>query len=175
MLIDGKCTNDELHFGMPGGSGDNDHEGDESEKHDAIPTTSRWRTAATKLNRFHLATSDVDGYEGEDGDDADADVQEEVLQAHVGSTHNVEDWRYSLFELGTSDVYGYKGEDGDNADADEEAEPSQADDASLQNVEDWGHSTSECEDWTVSVWPAKYENCKANAMAWDVLQAKTIL
>jgi hypothetical protein len=39
--IDINCTNDELHFGMPGGSGDFEDEGDECDKRDAIPTASR--------------------------------------------------------------------------------------------------------------------------------------
>ena len=86
--IDNNCTDDELHFGMPGGSGDFEDEGDES---DAIPTASRRRRPATELERFDLGTSDVDGYEGEDGDDADADKEEEASQAYNGSTQNVED------------------------------------------------------------------------------------
>jgi len=36
--IDNNCMNNELHFGMPGGSGDFEDEGDES---DANPTASR--------------------------------------------------------------------------------------------------------------------------------------
>jgi len=86
--IDNNCTDDELHFGMPGGSGDFEDEGDES---DVIPTASRRRRAATVLERFDLGTSDVDGYEGEDGDDADADEEEEPSQAEDGSRQNVED------------------------------------------------------------------------------------
>jgi len=86
--IDNNCTNDELHFGMPGGSGDFEDEGDES---DAIPTASQRQRAATELERFDLGTSGVDGYEGEDGDDADADEEEEASQAEDGSTQNVED------------------------------------------------------------------------------------
>jgi hypothetical protein len=39
--IDNNCTDDELHFGMPGGSGDFEDEGHESDEHDAIPTASR--------------------------------------------------------------------------------------------------------------------------------------
>jgi hypothetical protein len=39
--IDNNCTDDELHFGMSGGSGDYEEEGDESDEHDAIPTASR--------------------------------------------------------------------------------------------------------------------------------------
>jgi len=38
-----------------------------------------------------LGPSDVDGYEGEDGDDVDADEEEEASQADDGSTQNVED------------------------------------------------------------------------------------
>jgi hypothetical protein len=37
--IDNNCTYDALHFGMLGGSGDYEDEGDESDKRDAIPTT----------------------------------------------------------------------------------------------------------------------------------------
>jgi len=62
--IDNNCMDDELHFGMPGGSGDYEDEGNESNVHDAIPTTSRRRWPATKLERFDLGTSDVNGYEG---------------------------------------------------------------------------------------------------------------
>jgi len=42
---------------------------------------------------FDLVTSDVDGYEGKDGDDADtdADEEEEATQVDDGSTQNVED------------------------------------------------------------------------------------
>jgi hypothetical protein len=76
--MDNICTKDELHFGMPGGSGDFDDEGDES---DGIPTASWRRRAATELERFDLGTSDVHGYEDEDGDDADADEEEEPSQA----------------------------------------------------------------------------------------------
>jgi hypothetical protein len=86
--IDNNCTDDELHFGMPGGSVDFEDERDES---DVIPTASRRRRAVTELERFALGTSDVDGYEGEDGDDADADEEEEASQANDGSTLNVED------------------------------------------------------------------------------------
>jgi len=41
ILIDNNCTDDELHFGMPGGSGDCEVAGDESDDRDAIPTASR--------------------------------------------------------------------------------------------------------------------------------------
>jgi len=50
-----------------------------------------------RMWRTDLGPSDVDGYEGEDGDDADADADEEVeaSQADDGSTQNVEDWGHS--------------------------------------------------------------------------------
>jgi len=38
-----------------------------------------------------LGPSDVDGCEGEDGDDANLDEEEEASQADDGSTQNVED------------------------------------------------------------------------------------
>jgi hypothetical protein len=41
--------------------------------------------------RTELGPSDVDGYECEDGDDADADEVDEALQADDGSMQNVED------------------------------------------------------------------------------------
>ena len=86
--IDNNCTDDELHFGMPGESGDFEDESDES---DAIATARRRRRAATELERFDLGTGHVDGYEGEDGDDADEDEEEEALHADDGATQNVED------------------------------------------------------------------------------------
>jgi len=91
ILIDNNCTDDELHFGMPGGSKDDEDKGDESDVRDAIPTAGWRRRPATELERFDLGTSDVDGYEGEDGDDAYADEEEEASQADDRSTQDVED------------------------------------------------------------------------------------
>ena len=76
--LDNNCTDDKLHFGMPGGSRDFEDEGDES---DGIPTASRRRRAPTELGKFDLGTSDVDGYEGEDGDDEEANEVGQALQA----------------------------------------------------------------------------------------------
>jgi len=91
--IDINCTDDEIHFGMPGSSGDYEDEGDESEDRNAIRTASRRRRPATELESFDLGTSDVDRYEGEDGNDADADADEEEESSQVedGSTEDVED------------------------------------------------------------------------------------
>ena len=80
ILIDNNFTDDELHFGMPGDSGNCEDEGDESDERDAIRTTSRQQPAATELQRFDLGTDHVDGYEGEDGDNPDE--EEEALQAN---------------------------------------------------------------------------------------------
>jgi hypothetical protein len=44
-----------------------------------------------RMWRTDLGPSDVNGYEGEDGDDADADEEEAASQADDGSTQNVED------------------------------------------------------------------------------------
>jgi hypothetical protein len=41
--------------------------------------------------RTDLGPSDVDGYEGEDGDDADVYEEEEASRANDESTQNVED------------------------------------------------------------------------------------
>jgi len=90
--MDNNCTDDELHFGMPGDSGDYKDETDKSDEWNAIPTASRRWQAATELEWFDLATSDVDKYEGEDGDDVDE--QEEALQADDGSTQNAEAWEH---------------------------------------------------------------------------------
>ena len=93
ILIDNNFTDDELHFGMPEGNWDYEDEGDETDDRDDIPTVSRRRRPATELERFDLVTSNVDGYEGKDGDDgdADADKEEEASQVNDGSTQNVED------------------------------------------------------------------------------------
>jgi len=74
--------------GCQGGCGDFAEEGDES---DANTTPSRRQRAATDPERFDLEISHVDRYEGEDGNDADADEEEEASQADDGSTQNVED------------------------------------------------------------------------------------
>jgi hypothetical protein len=97
ILIDNNCTDDDLLFGMPGGSGDFEDEGDERDKRDAIPTASRRRWPPTALERFDLGTSGVDRYEEDDGDDvdADADEEEEASQAYDGSTQNVDDGGHS--------------------------------------------------------------------------------
>jgi hypothetical protein len=59
--IDINCTDEELHFGIPGGSGDYNDEGDESDDRDAISTTSRRRRPAMELERLDLRTSHADG------------------------------------------------------------------------------------------------------------------
>jgi hypothetical protein len=47
----------------------------------------------TEHKKFDLRTSDAEGYEGEDGDnaDVDADEEDEASQAYRGSLPNVED------------------------------------------------------------------------------------
>jgi hypothetical protein len=89
--IDNNCMNEALYFRIPEVSVDFEDEGDESDEHDASSTASRGQWATTDLRRSPLETSDVDGYEGKDGDDADADKEEEPSQADDGSTHNVEE------------------------------------------------------------------------------------
>jgi hypothetical protein len=76
ILIDNNCTDDEPHFGMPGGCKDYNDYGDEIDNRDAIRMASRSRCAATELERFDLGTSDVEGCVGDDDDDADADEEE---------------------------------------------------------------------------------------------------
>jgi len=113
IQIDNNCTDEELHLGMPGGSGDYEAGGDESDDRDAIPTTSWQRQPTTELQRFDLGTSDDDRYEGKDGDgnegengdDADADEEEEASQADDGSTPNAEDWGHCAEECKDWNVY----------------------------------------------------------------------
>jgi len=78
---------------MPQCGRDYDDERDKSEQCYAIPTASWGLLPVTELERFDLETSDIDGYEGKDGEDAaaDADEEEEASQADDGSTQNMED------------------------------------------------------------------------------------
>jgi valyl-tRNA synthetase len=46
-------------------------------------------------SRFDMWTSDVNGYECKDGDNADMDEDEEASQADDESTQNVEDWGHN--------------------------------------------------------------------------------
>ena len=91
--IDNSCMDDELYFGMLGGSREYKDESDEGDERDTIPTTSWQPWAESELERFDLGTSDVHEYEGDDCDyaDADADEEEAVWQDDDGSMQNVED------------------------------------------------------------------------------------
>jgi len=149
IQIANNCTEEELHFVMPGGSGNYKDESVESDERNAIPTANRRRLATPELNWFNLEPMDVDGSEGKDGDNVDANEEEAASEADDGSMQNVQDWGHSRLDLGPSDVDGDECRKGDGADTDEDEEASQADDGSTQNVEDCGHSTWECEDWTV--------------------------
>jgi len=89
--MDNNCTDNNLHFGMPGCSRAYKDEGDESGDRDTIFTASRRQWALTELERFDLGTSEVDRYTGDNSDNRDVDEQEEALQTDDGSTQNVED------------------------------------------------------------------------------------
>jgi hypothetical protein len=91
--IDNNCTNGKLCFGMPGGSGDHEDDGNESDERNAFPTASQRRRPTIDLERFYLRTTDIDGYDGDDGNDVDADANDEdgSSQADDGSTQNLED------------------------------------------------------------------------------------
>jgi len=77
---------------MPGGIREWEDAGDERDQRDAIPTSSRRQRPTTEHESFDLGTSDVDGYDCEDADDADAHAHEmkESWQADDGTTQNVE-------------------------------------------------------------------------------------
>ena len=89
------CTDDKLHFGMPGYSNNSEDEGDVIDESDAIPTTNQQQWATTELQRLVVGTGSINGYDGCDGHNADADDEEETLQANNGSTQNLEDCRHS--------------------------------------------------------------------------------
>jgi len=55
--------------------------------------------------RFDLGTSDVDGYKGENGDDATVATEDKPSQADDGSTQNVKDWGHSTREFDEWTVY----------------------------------------------------------------------
>jgi len=171
--IDNTWMDDKLHFRITAGRGDYGDEGDESDKRYDIHTASQLWRAATDLERFDQATSDVDRYGGMNGDNADADAEAVASQANDGSRQHTDDREHSWFDLGSWNVDGYEVEDCDHVDEEEQA--SQADEGLMENVEDWGHSTRECEDWTVYFRPVKYDDGDANAKATDLSEAKTVL
>jgi len=105
ILIENNCTDYQLHFGMPGSSGDYQDEGDDSDERNAIPICCWRRQPTTELPRFVLGASDVDGNECKDGDDADAVQQEEALPADDGSMQNVEDWGHTTRKCEDWTVY----------------------------------------------------------------------
>ena len=114
--IDNNCTYEELHFGIPRGCKNYQDVGDVIDESDANPTASWQRQAATELERFDLGTSDVDRYQGDDGDDADADAEEEESQADDGLTQTLEDGGYSTRECDDWTVY-FRPAKYDNGDA----------------------------------------------------------
>jgi len=91
ILIDNKCMDDELHCRSPGGGKNYEHESDEIHESNSIPTTIWQRCAETEVERFDQGTTDVDGYNGNDGDGTDADEEEDASPADDGSTLNLED------------------------------------------------------------------------------------
>jgi len=93
--IPNNCTDVELHFGRPWRRKEYKDEGDEINGSHAIPTTSRLRWATIELERFVLGTSEVDGYKGDDGDDATQNKGEAVSQASDRSMQILEDWEHS--------------------------------------------------------------------------------
>lgn len=99
------CTDDNLHLGMPVGSGEDQDQGDKTNAHDSIPTSSWRQLALTELERFGLGISNVDAWEDHNGDNADADEVEEALQADDESTRNVQDQGHSTVQC--EDWKGY--------------------------------------------------------------------
>jgi len=56
-------------------------------------------------SRFDLGTRDVEGYKGEDDNNADADEEEAASHADDGSMQNVEDWGHSTKECDGWTIY----------------------------------------------------------------------
>jgi len=100
--IDNNCIDDKLPFRKPADSDDHDDEGDKIDQSDAIPNTSGQWWAATELQRFETGTSDANRYEGDNGDNADADEEKEAWQADRWSTQNLEDGAPSIRDSGHS-------------------------------------------------------------------------
>jgi hypothetical protein len=71
---------DKLYFGMPVGSQDYEVTADECDQHHVIPTTSQGRWAMTELERFDLERSDVNGFQGDNCNNADVDEEDEALK-----------------------------------------------------------------------------------------------
>jgi hypothetical protein len=69
-----------------------------------------------RMWRTDLGPSDVGGYEGEDGDDPDAEEEEEALHADDGSMQNVEHGVHSTRECEDWTVY-FRPVKYDNSDA----------------------------------------------------------
>jgi len=73
ILGENNWADNKRQFWMAGGSRDYEDEGDERNKCDAILTPSQQQQAVSEFERFDLGTSDVDGYNVNAGNDADAD------------------------------------------------------------------------------------------------------
>jgi hypothetical protein len=76
IRVDNNCTDRAVHSGITGGCGEYDNVRDETVECDAIPTASQRRCPTTDLDRFDLGTINVNGYQGKEGNDADADMEE---------------------------------------------------------------------------------------------------
>ena len=89
--IDDNCSDAELGFGWPGCSEHYNDRGGKIEESDDIPNTSQRQQATTELEGFTLGTSDINRYQGNDGNDADVNQEDEASQADDGSTQNLAD------------------------------------------------------------------------------------
>jgi hypothetical protein len=76
IQVDNNCSDRAMHSGITGVSGEYEDDHDETVECDAIPTASQRRWPTTALERFDLETSNVNGYHGKEGNDADADMDE---------------------------------------------------------------------------------------------------
>jgi len=105
ILIDNNYGDEQYHFGIPAGSGDYEDDADDRHERDDIPTLSQQWWAMTRLQRLDVGTGDVNAYEGDNGNDADTDDEEEASQAIDGSMQNMEDSGHSTRECEDWTVY----------------------------------------------------------------------
>jgi len=89
--IDNHCLDVQPHFGMPEVSGEYNEDRDPSNARDTVLTANRQQSAVTVHGRFDLGTSQLNTYECADDDNADANDEDEALQAEHESKQYLED------------------------------------------------------------------------------------
>jgi len=81
IAINNHCMEVELYFSMPGVSGEYNGDREASNERVAIITANRQQWAVTEPDRFELGTSELNKYDSEEADNADANVADNALEA----------------------------------------------------------------------------------------------